>query len=164
MRRALFISGDDPGAQNLVADLFESFGFAPILLGTLAQGGRIQAVGGPIAGHDFFLPWPAPAHSRLSPASREVQCDPRWHEVERSGQLPMPEFRAECADLADLALLTRKRQLPLKQLALSGCTTDVFGNKRSLLETILFPRPPVGPKPSAQMHRGVIICSSRPSA
>lgn len=60
MRRVLFISGDDPKAQNLVADLFESFGFAPILLGTLAQGGRIQAVGGPIAGHDFFLPWPAP--------------------------------------------------------------------------------------------------------
>ena len=59
-RRALFISGNDQGAKSIVADLFESFGFAPIDLGSLTTGGRIQAVGGPIAGHDFFLPWPAP--------------------------------------------------------------------------------------------------------
>jgi len=59
MRRALFLSGDDIPARNRVADLFESFGFAPVILGSLAHGGRIQALAGPIAGHDFFLPWPA---------------------------------------------------------------------------------------------------------
>ena len=60
LRRVLFVSGDDTGARDLVADLFETFGFAPVLLGTLARGGRLQAIGGSIAGHDFFLPWPSP--------------------------------------------------------------------------------------------------------
>ena len=59
-RRVVFVSGDDSAAKTEVADLFESFGFASIDLGTLRQGGRIQAVGAPLAGHDFFLPWPAP--------------------------------------------------------------------------------------------------------
>jgi len=60
LRRAAFVSGDDRPAKDTVADLLESFGFAPVDLGTLRSGGRIQAVGAPIAGHDFFLPWPAP--------------------------------------------------------------------------------------------------------
>ena len=60
LRRAAFVSGDDRPAKDTVADLLESFGFAPVDLGTLPAGGRIQAVGAPIAGHDFFLPWPAP--------------------------------------------------------------------------------------------------------
>ncbi|MFM9269695.1 NADPH-dependent F420 reductase [Halomonas elongata] len=59
-RRAVFVSGDDRAAKTEVADLFESFGFAPIDLGTLRKGGRMQAVGSTLAGHDFFLPWPAP--------------------------------------------------------------------------------------------------------
>lgn len=59
-RRALFISGDDRGAKAEIADLFESFGFAPVDLGTLQKGGRIQAVGTTLAGHDLFLPYPAP--------------------------------------------------------------------------------------------------------
>ncbi|RXD04770.1 NADP oxidoreductase [Sphingomonas sp. UV9] len=58
-RRVAFVSADDRVARRTVADLFESLGFAPVDLGGLATGGRIQAVGGPIAGHDFFLPWPA---------------------------------------------------------------------------------------------------------
>lgn len=58
-RRVMFISGDDVDARGTVADLFEGFGFAPIDLGSLKVGGRIQGVGGPIAGHDFFVPWPA---------------------------------------------------------------------------------------------------------
>ncbi|WP_117191455.1 NADPH-dependent F420 reductase [Rhizobium terrae] len=65
-RRAVLVSGDDHDAKSTVADLFESFGFAPIDLGSLKVGGRIQAVGGPIAGHDFFLPWPAPRAFPLS--------------------------------------------------------------------------------------------------
>ena len=59
-RRVMFVSGDDAAARNTVADLFESLGFAPVDLGSLKIGGRIQAVGKPIAGHDFFVPWPAP--------------------------------------------------------------------------------------------------------
>lgn len=57
---SLFFSSDDHAAKSIVADLFESVGFAPIGLGSLATDGRIQAVDGPIAGHDFFLLWPAP--------------------------------------------------------------------------------------------------------
>lgn len=60
MRRAAFVSGDDRAARSTVADLLESFGFAPVELGSLRRGGRMQAVGAPVAGHDFFLPWPAP--------------------------------------------------------------------------------------------------------
>lgn len=60
LRRAAFLSGDDQDAKATVADLLESFGFAPVDLGTLRDGGRIQAVGATVAGHDFFLPWPAP--------------------------------------------------------------------------------------------------------
>jgi 8-hydroxy-5-deazaflavin:NADPH oxidoreductase len=60
LRRVALLSGDDQDAKATVADLLESFGFAPVDLGTLRVGGRIQAVGATIAGHDFFLPWPAP--------------------------------------------------------------------------------------------------------
>lgn len=70
-RRAMFISGDDHEANEAVADLFESFGFAPVDLGGLATGGRIQSVGAPISGHDFYLPWPAP---RSFPAFNGAQA------------------------------------------------------------------------------------------
>lgn len=60
LRRALFISGDDTAANAEIADLFESFGYAPILLGSLKTGGRMQAIGATLAGHDLYLPWPAP--------------------------------------------------------------------------------------------------------
>jgi len=59
-RRAILVSSDDRSAANDVADLFESFGFAPLLLGSLGKGGRMQAVRATIAGHDLHLPWPAP--------------------------------------------------------------------------------------------------------
>ena len=59
-RRAVFVSSDDRSAANDVADLFESFGFAPVLLGSLRKGGRMQAVRATLAGHDLHLPWPAP--------------------------------------------------------------------------------------------------------
>nr|WP_181726117.1 NAD(P)-binding domain-containing protein [Polaromonas sp.]QJS06450.1 NADP oxidoreductase [Polaromonas sp.] len=60
LRRALFVSGDDWAAKKVVADLFEAMGFAPVDLGSLKAGGRMQGVGATLAGHDFFLPWPAP--------------------------------------------------------------------------------------------------------
>lgn len=59
-RRAVFVSGDDGDAVEQVADLLDQFGVAPVDLGPLALGGRMQAVGSTLAGHDFFLPWPAP--------------------------------------------------------------------------------------------------------
>jgi predicted dinucleotide-binding enzyme len=59
-RRVVFISGDDRQATDVVADLFEGLGFAPVLLGSLKKGGRMQAVGATLAGHDLHLPWPAP--------------------------------------------------------------------------------------------------------
>jgi hypothetical protein len=49
-RRVLFLSGDDGAAKAVVADLFEGAGFFPIDLGDLATGGRMQQVGGPLAG------------------------------------------------------------------------------------------------------------------
>jgi 8-hydroxy-5-deazaflavin:NADPH oxidoreductase len=49
-RRVLFLSGDDGAAKAVVADLFEGAGFLPIDLGDLATGGRMQQVGGPLAG------------------------------------------------------------------------------------------------------------------
>jgi len=59
-RRAVLVSSDHRAAAHEVADLFESFGFAPVYLGSLHKGGRMQAVGATLAGHDFHLPWPAP--------------------------------------------------------------------------------------------------------
>lgn len=59
-RRAIFVSSDHRAAAMDVADLLESFGFAPVYLGSLRKGGRMQAVGATLAGHDFHLPWPAP--------------------------------------------------------------------------------------------------------
>lgn len=47
---ALFISGDDDEAKRKVHDLIEEMGFACIDLGSLAVGGRIQQLGGPLAG------------------------------------------------------------------------------------------------------------------
>lgn len=60
LRRVVFASGDDNAAKATVADLFESMGFAPVDLGSLRGGGRMQGVGSTLAGHDLFLPWPAP--------------------------------------------------------------------------------------------------------
>jgi 8-hydroxy-5-deazaflavin:NADPH oxidoreductase len=48
--RVLFLSGDDGAAKAAVGDLFEGAGFAPVDLGDLANGGRMQQVGGPLAG------------------------------------------------------------------------------------------------------------------
>ena len=47
-RRVLFVSGDDQAAKAQIVSLFDAIGFAPIDLGTLAVGGRIQQAGGPL--------------------------------------------------------------------------------------------------------------------
>jgi predicted dinucleotide-binding enzyme len=46
--RALFLSGNDPEAKSRIAGLAELFGFAPIDIGTLSEGGRLQRFGGPL--------------------------------------------------------------------------------------------------------------------
>ncbi len=45
-RLVLFVSGDDAEAKAVVSGLVEDIGFAPIDLGTLAEGGRRQQPGG----------------------------------------------------------------------------------------------------------------------
>jgi predicted dinucleotide-binding enzyme len=49
-RRVIFISGDDADAKAEVAALFQDAGFAPIDLGDLATGGRMQQIHHPLAG------------------------------------------------------------------------------------------------------------------
>jgi hypothetical protein len=49
-RRVIFLSGDDADAKADVAALFEDAGFVTIDLGTLAKGGELQQVRGPLAG------------------------------------------------------------------------------------------------------------------
>ncbi|NTH44006.1 NADPH-dependent F420 reductase [Agrobacterium rhizogenes] len=46
----LVISGDDDEAKKPVHDLIEEFGFTCVDLGSLAIGGRLQQLGGPLAG------------------------------------------------------------------------------------------------------------------
>jgi hypothetical protein len=52
-RRVIFVSGDHPEPVEFVKGVIESFGFAPVYLGSLAVGGRLQQAGGPLAGRDL---------------------------------------------------------------------------------------------------------------
>ena len=49
-RTVLFISGDDADAKKPVNNLIEEVGFSCVDLGSLAVGGRLQQLGGPLAG------------------------------------------------------------------------------------------------------------------
>ncbi|MGY1399644.1 NAD(P)-binding domain-containing protein [Streptomyces coelicolor] len=49
-RQVLFLAGDDPDAKRTVARLADSFGFAPVDLGPLREGGRLIQLGGPLSG------------------------------------------------------------------------------------------------------------------
>lgn len=49
-RTALFISGDDAEAKKPIRDLIEQIGLCAIDLGSLSVGGRLQQLGGPLAG------------------------------------------------------------------------------------------------------------------
>jgi predicted dinucleotide-binding enzyme len=48
-KTALFVSGDDADAKKVVSDLIEEIGFCSLDLGSLAVGGRLQQLGGPLA-------------------------------------------------------------------------------------------------------------------
>jgi 8-hydroxy-5-deazaflavin:NADPH oxidoreductase len=53
-RRVIFISGNDAEANSDLAALVEKLGFAPILLGRLAEGGLLQQYGGPLASKNLI--------------------------------------------------------------------------------------------------------------
>jgi predicted dinucleotide-binding enzyme len=50
----IFLSGDDAEAKAEVVALFEGAGFFAVDLGGLREGGRMQQVGGPLAGHNLI--------------------------------------------------------------------------------------------------------------
>ncbi len=52
--RVIFVSGDDADAKAEVVALFDQAGFFAIDLGRLREGGRVQQVGAPLAGHDLI--------------------------------------------------------------------------------------------------------------
>ncbi|MEM5313105.1 NAD(P)-binding domain-containing protein [Paraburkholderia sp. JHI869] len=49
-KTAFFVSGDDAGAKKVVCKLIEEIGFYSLDLGSLAEGGRLQQLGGPLVG------------------------------------------------------------------------------------------------------------------
>ena len=51
--RVLFTSGNDADANAVLGTLVQQLGFAPIDLGGLAQGGRLQQFGGPLTVHNL---------------------------------------------------------------------------------------------------------------
>jgi 8-hydroxy-5-deazaflavin:NADPH oxidoreductase len=54
-RTVLFVSGDDVAAKQQVSEVLDAIGFAPVDLGTLAVGGRLQQLGGPLVGLKLAL-------------------------------------------------------------------------------------------------------------
>lgn len=54
-KRVIFVSGDDKDAKAAVIGLVNDFGYAPVDLGGLVSGGRMQQAGGPIAGQDWVI-------------------------------------------------------------------------------------------------------------
>jgi predicted dinucleotide-binding enzyme len=53
-QRVIFLSGDDAEAKSEVAALFEDAGFFALDLGGLREGGLMQQVGAPLAGHNLI--------------------------------------------------------------------------------------------------------------
>jgi 8-hydroxy-5-deazaflavin:NADPH oxidoreductase len=53
-QRVIFLSGDDAAAKSEVVALFEDAGFFVVDLGGLREGGRMQQVGAPLAGHNLI--------------------------------------------------------------------------------------------------------------
>jgi predicted dinucleotide-binding enzyme len=53
-QRVIFLSGDDAEAKSEVGGLFEDAGFFVVDLGGLREGGQMQQVGAPLAGHNLI--------------------------------------------------------------------------------------------------------------
>lgn len=53
-QRVLFVAGDDAGAIGVVQQLIKDIGFRPVPVGSLAVGGRLMQLGGPLSGLELF--------------------------------------------------------------------------------------------------------------
>lgn len=53
-RRVMFLSGDHAEAKSEVGSLFDAAGFFVVDLGGLREGGKMQQVGGPLAGRNLI--------------------------------------------------------------------------------------------------------------
>jgi hypothetical protein len=53
-QRVIFLSGDDAEAKSEVVALFEDAGFLVVDLGGLREGGQMQQLGAPLAGHNLI--------------------------------------------------------------------------------------------------------------
>ena len=53
-QRVIFLSGDDAEAKSEAVALFEDAGFFVVDLGGLREGGQMQQVGAPLAGHNLI--------------------------------------------------------------------------------------------------------------
>jgi 8-hydroxy-5-deazaflavin:NADPH oxidoreductase len=53
-QRVMFVSGDDADANSAVRALFEDAGYFVVDLGGLREGGRMQQLGGPLAGQNLI--------------------------------------------------------------------------------------------------------------
>lgn len=53
-RRVLFVAGDDPEAVELAQKLIADLGLHPVSIGSLAVGGRLMQLGGPLSGLELF--------------------------------------------------------------------------------------------------------------
>jgi predicted dinucleotide-binding enzyme len=53
-QRVMFTSGDDAEAKETASAMFRDAGFLVIDLGGLAEGGRLQQIGGPLPSHDLI--------------------------------------------------------------------------------------------------------------
>lgn len=49
-RQLLFLAGDDSAAKAQVSELAAAWGFAPVDVGALREGGRLMQLGGPLSG------------------------------------------------------------------------------------------------------------------
>jgi predicted dinucleotide-binding enzyme len=54
-KRVVFVSGDEADAKHTVKELIAAMGFAPIDLGGLVEGGRLQQAGKPLAALNLLL-------------------------------------------------------------------------------------------------------------
>ena len=54
-KRVLFVSGDDVASKQTVQSLISELGYAPLDLGSLDDGGRLQQAGGPLAALDLLV-------------------------------------------------------------------------------------------------------------
>jgi len=54
-KRVVFVSGDEAAAKHTIKELISAMGFAPIDLGGLVEGGRLQQAGKPLAALNLLL-------------------------------------------------------------------------------------------------------------